>query len=247
MVGGISFRPISVAVLAAVFAAVLAAPAQAEPVKPLGDEDCVKVRRALEAGLPFGPGFRRMQVDFPKNNADIKGQVCRLLTLGTGVHFEGPKVPTLAAMTKLVMGSLRDRGWTITNQTLLFSEKSSPGRQVAALYRNNAICVSTVVIDMVKGITPAPETMKEGKVMLGALKPHEREWWISVDCFSVNPQEKTQKKLAAKPVAKSSMKEVMEMVEPVEPAKEEPALEEVVPDPDAPAEPPAKPKPGPKI
>ncbi|MDA0306526.1 MAG: hypothetical protein O3B76_09630, partial [Proteobacteria bacterium] len=220
----------------AFLAAMIAFQAQAEPVKPLGDEDCARVRRALEAGLPFGPGFRRMQVDFPENNADIKGQVCRLLTLGTGVHFEGPKVPTLAAMTKLVMGALRDRGWTVTNQTLLFTENSSPGRHVAALYRNNAICVSTVVIDIVKGITPAPETMKDGKVMLGALKPHQREWWISVDCFSVKPQGETKEKETKKPALKSSMKEVMETVEP---AKEEPALEEVVPDPDAPAPAPA--------
>ncbi len=78
---------------------------------------------------------------------------------------------------------------------------------MAALYYNNAICVTTVVIDMVKGITPRPETMKEGKVRLGALKPHEREWWISVDCFSVEPKEK--------PAAKTALDEVIDNMKPM--------------------------------
>ena len=30
--------------------------------------------------------------------------------------------------------------------------------------------------------------MKAGKVMLSKLKPHQREWWISIDCFTVPPK-----------------------------------------------------------
>lgn len=233
MVGEYSFKGVftglSAAFLLAAFVSFSAqaqgeSEGEAEPVRPLRAEDCDKVRQALEGGLPFGPGFRRIVVDIPKNKAGIKGQVCRLLTLGTGIHMEGPKVPTLAAMIKLVQSSLFSRGWTVTDQTLLFSESSAPGRQVAALYRNNSICVTTVVIDMVKGITLSPNAVKDGKVRLSALKPHQREWWISVDCFSVKPKEKP----AAKPDKGG---------EQMPPMMGKPGGEEVVPDPDAPAEP----------
>ncbi|NQU59942.1 MAG: hypothetical protein HQ512_02330 [Rhodospirillales bacterium] len=159
--------------------------ALAETVKPLEPKDCDQVRAGLEDSLPFGPGFRRMQIDFPKNAKDIDGKVCRLLTLGTGIHMEGPKVNSLAAMVKLVQGAMTDRGWLKTPDTSLFAEKSMPGRQVFALTRKNAFCVTTVVIDMVGGITLSPKVVKNGKVMLGKLKPHQREWWISVDCFAV--------------------------------------------------------------
>ena len=38
---------------------------------------------------------------------------------------------------------------------------------------------------MVDGAEPGPEAKKDGKVRLSALKPYQREWWISIDCFDV--------------------------------------------------------------
>ena len=139
----------------------------------------------------FGPGFRRMEVEFPNNDKGIEGQVCRLLTLGTGVHMEGPKIRSLKAMGQLVRDALGARGWAETVETAKFTETSSPGRQVFALSRGGAICVTTVVIDVVQGIIPAPAAIKDGKVRLGALKPHQREWWVSIDCFGVPQPEGT--------------------------------------------------------
>ncbi|HIE19733.1 MAG TPA: hypothetical protein EYP72_01715 [Rhodospirillales bacterium] len=63
--------------------------AATEPAKPLAPEDCQRVRLALEERLPFGPGFRRLEIEFPKNDNNIEGHVCRLLTMGTRAHMEG--------------------------------------------------------------------------------------------------------------------------------------------------------------
>jgi len=186
----------------------------AETVKPLPPEDCDRVRATLEGSLPFAPGFRRIQIDFPKNEKGIDGKVCRLLTLGTGIHMEGPNVNSLAAMVKLIHGALAGRGWTESGETALFTEKSTPGRQVFALYKKSALCVTTVVIDMVGGIAPADDALKDGKILLGKLKPHQREWWISVDCFAV-PE-------PPKPVAKAG-KEAGKMAGD-EMVKESPAM-----------------------
>ncbi len=71
-----------------VIAVLMAATAGAEPAKPLAPEDCKRVRLALEQRLPFGPGFRRFEIEFPKNDNNIEGHVCRLLTMGTGAHME---------------------------------------------------------------------------------------------------------------------------------------------------------------
>ena len=150
-------------VLAAVLSGLVAVPAWSEPVEPLKPEDCDRVRRGLEDGLPFGPGFRRMEVEFPNNDKGIEGQVCRLLTLGTGVHMEGPKIRSLKAMGQLVRDALGARGWAETVETAKFAETSSPGRQVFALSRKNAICVTTVVIDGVRGIAPMIEQRNMGR------------------------------------------------------------------------------------
>ena len=65
MVGMILKNVTAIAVAGAVmvFWAGLATGAQAETVKPLAATDCDRVRQGLEAGLPFGPGFRRMDVE----------------------------------------------------------------------------------------------------------------------------------------------------------------------------------------
>ena len=169
----------------AVIVVLSAATAAAEPAKPLAPEDCKRVRLALEQRLPFGPGFRRFEVEFPKNDNNIEGHVCRLLTMGTGAHMEGFGIGSLSDMRKKVMAALNAGGWTENAETGRFSEKSTHGREVFALFRNNALCVTTIVVGMVDGAIPAATAVKDGKVMLSKIKPHQREWWISIDCFGV--------------------------------------------------------------
>lgn len=169
----------------AVIVVLMAATAAAEPAKPLAPEDCKRVRLALEQRLPFGPGFRRFEVEFPKNDNNIEGHVCRLLTMGTGAHMEGFGIGSLSDMRTKVMAALNAGGWTENAETGRFSEKSTHGREVFALFRNNALCVTTIVVGMVDGAIPAASAVKDGKVMLSKIKPHQREWWISIDCFGV--------------------------------------------------------------
>ncbi len=176
------------AVLAAalmILAASMAGRLAAEPVKPLADAECDDVRRGIEWSVPFGPGFRRLEFEFPKNDLGIEGKVCRLLTLGTGIHMESSKIRSLKDMRDHISGALRVLGWGETEQTARFTEKSTHGRAVFALYKPGNICVSTIVIGVVEGIEPDAAAIKDGKVLLGALKPYQREWWISVDCFQV--------------------------------------------------------------
>lgn len=157
----------------------------AEPVKPLADAECDDVRRGIEWSVPFGPGFRRLEFEFPKNDLGIEGKVCRLLTLGTGVHMESSKIRSLKDMRDHISGALSVLGWGETGQTARFTEKSTHGRAVFALHKSGNICVSTIVIGVVEGVEPDAAAIKDGKVLLGALKPYQREWWISVDCFQV--------------------------------------------------------------
>ena len=53
------------------------------------------------------------------------------------------------------------------------------------LFKDKTFCVTTIVVGLVEGATPAPGAVKDGKVMLAKLKPHQREWWISIDCFGI--------------------------------------------------------------
>ena len=168
-----------------IFSAAMAEPLAAEPVMPLADAECDDVRRGIEWSVPFGPGFRRLEFEFPKNDLGIEGKVCRLLTLGTGIHMEGSKIRSLKDMRDHISGALRVLGWGETGQTARFTEQSTHGRAVFALHKSGNICVSTIVIGVVEGVTPAADALKDGKVLLGALKPYQREWWISVDCFQV--------------------------------------------------------------
>lgn len=168
-----------------ILAASMAEPLAAEPVKPLADAECDDVRRGIEWSVPFGPGFRRLEFEFPKNDLGIEGKVCRLLTLGTGIHMESSKIRSLKDMRDHISGALRVLGWEETGQTARFTEKSTHGRAVFALHKSGNICVSTIVIGVVEGVEPDAAAIKDGKVLLGALKPYQREWWISVDCFQV--------------------------------------------------------------
>ena len=154
-------------------------------MKPLADAECDDVRRGIEWSVPFGPGFRRLEFEFPKNDLGIEGKVCRLLTLGTGIHMESSKIRSLKDMRDHISGALSVLGWGETGQTARFTEKSTHGRAVFALHKSGNICVSTIVIGVVEGVEPDAAAIKDGKVLLGALKPYQREWWISVDCFQV--------------------------------------------------------------
>jgi hypothetical protein len=167
-------------------AAVLAVAAgriEAEPVKALDVPDCADVRHVLENGLPFGPGLRMLEFDLPKNQAGVEGKVCRLFTLGTGAHMETPDIRSLDDMRRLMKEALLAAGWAENETTARFVEKSSHGRTLFALARKNALCIAAVSVGMVEGVLPSDDAVKDGKVMLSALKPYQREWWISVDCF----------------------------------------------------------------
>ena len=111
----------------AVIAVLTAATAATEPAKPLAPEDCQRVRLALEERLPFGPGFRRLEVEFPKNDNNIEGHVCRLLTMGTGAHMEGFGIESLTDMRTKVMAALNAGGWTENAETGRFAENRRTG------------------------------------------------------------------------------------------------------------------------
>ncbi|MBT3305489.1 MAG: hypothetical protein HN377_03305 [Alphaproteobacteria bacterium] len=168
-----------------VFGAAGVSGAMAEMSKPLPAKDCQRLRLALEGNLPFGPGFRRLSVKFPKNSQDIEGHVCRLLTMGTGAHMEGFGIASLKDMRGKVYGALTAAGLAATPDMARFNETSKHGREVFALYKDNAMCVTTIVVGVVPGVTPGAGAMKDGKVRLSKLKPHQREWWISIDCFTL--------------------------------------------------------------
>ena len=158
-------------------------PATAQEVKPLPAAECNEVRTALEDGLPVGPGFRRMEFEFPPNEMGIKGRICRLLTVGSGAHFEGPEIRTLVDMHAHIKAALTLAGWRQTKETEGFTERSAAGRDVFALYKDNAICVSTILIGMTPGFEPTSDVKNKNTIYLGALNPFEREWWIALDCF----------------------------------------------------------------
>ncbi len=162
-----------------------ASAASAQMARPLPPKDCEKVRKALENKLPFGPGFRRLTVKFPKNSNRVMGNVCRLLTMGTGAHMEGFGIRSLSDMRVKVRDALGADGWEETAETKRFNQKSTHGREVFGLFKDKSFCVSTIVVGMVEGAIPAPGAVKNGKVLLSKLKPHQREWWISIDCFGI--------------------------------------------------------------
>lgn len=157
--------------------------AQAETVVSLPGAECQDVRKSLEANVPIAPGFRQLEMPFPENRENITGTLCRLVAVGTGVHIENEQIRTLQDMQAYVRGALEEGGWRETEQTKRFAGRSKHGRHVFALTRNNAICVTTIQVDMVPGADPPKAAMDDGTVYLGSLRPHEREWWIAVDCF----------------------------------------------------------------
>ena len=163
--------------------AVAAGRAAAEPVKPLDVADCADVRHVLEEGLPFVPGFRMLEFDLPKNVAGVEGKVCRLLTVGTGVHMETPEIRSLDDMRSLIMGALTAAGWVENDASKRFTEKTTSGRTLFALARKDALCVISVVVGMVEGVKPDAQAIRDGKVRLSALTPLQREWWLALDCF----------------------------------------------------------------
>ena len=118
------------------------------------------------------------------------------------------------------MAALNAGGWTENAETGRFAEKSTLGREVFKLFRNNALCVTTTVVGMVDGAEPGPEAKKNGKVRLSALKPYQREWWISIDCFDVPETPKP-----PAPMAKAAPNAAGAMGEIGEPEKDAPMME----------------------
>jgi len=157
--------------------------ATAETVVALPGAECRDVRATLELYVPIAPGFRQLEMPFPENEEKIEGTLCRLVAVGTGVHVENEQVRTLKDMQRYVKGALTESGWRETDQTKRFAGKSKHGRHVFAVTRNNAICVTTIQVGMVPGVEPSRAALDDGTIYLGSLKPHQREWWIAVDCF----------------------------------------------------------------
>jgi len=157
--------------------------ASAETVVALPGAECKEVRATLELYVPIAPGFRQLEMPFPDNDEKIEGTLCRLVAVGTGVHIENERIRTLQDMQRYVKGALVEGGWKETAQTERFKGRSKHGRHVFALTRNNAICVTTIQVGMVPGVETPRGAMEDGTIYLGSLKPHQREWWIAVDCF----------------------------------------------------------------
>ena len=79
---------------------------------------------------------------------------------------------------------------------------------------------------MVDGAELGPEARKDGKVRLSALKPYQREWWISIDCFGVPETPKPPASMAkVAPDAAGAMGEIGEPEKIVEPEKDAPTME----------------------
>ena len=117
--------------------------------------------------------------------------------MGTGAHMEGYGIGSFRDMTVKVQGALTAAGMKATPETAQFRETSKPGREIFALFKDNAICVTTIIVGMVDGAIPAPGAVKAGKVLLSQLKPHQRKWWISIDCFTLPPKPQVEAVLKA--------------------------------------------------
>ena len=162
---------------------VLATPLRADTVVALPQSECREVRDTLEKYVPIAPGFRQLNMEFPQNPEGIKGTLCRLVAVGTGIHMENEQVRTLQDLQAHIRAALKEEDWRQTEQTQRFSGQSKHGRHVFAMTRNNAICVTTIQVTMIPGIDPPKAAFDDGTVFLGSLKPHQREWWVAVDCF----------------------------------------------------------------
>jgi len=154
-----------------------------QTVTALPQSECAEVRKALEDGIPIEPAFRQMEYEFPTNEHGIKGRLCRLHSVGSGAHVEGAQIRSLADMHAFIKASLEQAGWRETEETKRFIDRSQSGKDVFALYKNNAICVATTLISPAPGYIPTTDVESDGQVYLGSLFPYEREWWMAVDCF----------------------------------------------------------------
>jgi hypothetical protein len=157
--------------------------AQEQIVRALPASECGEVRQTLEQGVPIGPGFRRVIFEFPPNDYGIKGSICRLVTVGSGAYIENRKIRALADLHAYIKAALEQAGWVETEETQRFKDRSASGKDVFALYKNNAICVTTILINTVPGFEPDSDVKDGDRIYLGALYPYERDWWIAVDCF----------------------------------------------------------------
>jgi hypothetical protein len=178
-----SIRAPALAVLALLCTPLVLHQARAETVVALPGAECRDVRNTLELYVPIAPGFRQLDMPFPENEEKIEGTLCRLVAVGTGVHVENERVRTLKDMQGYIKSALTEAGWRETEQTKRFAGRSKHGRHVFAMTRNNAICVTTIQVGMVPGVEPSRGALDDGTIYLGSLKPHEREWWVAVDCF----------------------------------------------------------------
>jgi len=156
-----------------------------QSVSALPQAECAEVRNGLEDGVPILPGFRQFEYEFAPNVHGITGRLCRLHAIGSGAHMESARIRSLAEMHAFIQASLEHIGWRQTPETERFTDRSQSGKDVFALFKNNAICVTTILISPAPGYIPSPDTKTDDQVYLGALYPYEREWWVAVDCFQL--------------------------------------------------------------
>ena len=155
--------------------------ADSHEAHPLTRNECAAVREMLEEGVPIGPGWRMFESSFEPGAQGVRGRFCRLLTMGTGEHMEGMKIRSAADIADYLTGALRKAGWQEGFFTRKFRAEGQ-GRRVFALEKGRAVCRVTLLTQPVRAVA-GRNAKKEDKNAPAALAPHQRAYWVGVDCF----------------------------------------------------------------
>ena len=158
-------------------------PAQADSheTHPLTRNECAAVREMLEEGVPIGPGWRMFESAFEPGAQGVSGRFCRLLAVGTGEHMEGMKVRSAADIADYVAGTLRKADWAEGSFARRFRAEGQ-GRRVFALEKGRAVCRVTLLSHPVRAVA-GQDAKKGDKNAPASLAPHQRAYWVGVDCF----------------------------------------------------------------
>jgi hypothetical protein len=155
--------------------------ADTHEAQPLTGNECAAVRVMLEENIPIGPGWRMFESSFEPGAQGVSGRFCRLLTMGTGEHMEGMKIRSAADIADYLAGALRKAGWEEGPFARKFQAEEQ-GRRVFALEKGRAVCRVTLLTQPVRAVAGG-DAKKEDKGAPAALDPHQRSYWIGVDCF----------------------------------------------------------------
>ena len=138
--------------------------ARADTVVALPKSECREVRHTLEKYVPIAPGFRQLDMKFPKNPEGIKGTLCRLVSVGTGIHMENEQVRTCRTYKRTSAQRSKKKTGKKPSKPNVSAAKSSHGRHVFAMTRNNAICVTTIQVSMIPGIDTPKAAYDNGTI-----------------------------------------------------------------------------------